>query len=80
MTHQQYRTAEPDPDCQLCDGPTLLIRLFPPECRPTHRWLQCQVKRRNIPSVKVGHLRFYIPAVVRTALQERNTIKARATR
>jgi len=60
-----------DPDLQLVDGPTLLQRLFPEQCRPTHRWLQTQIKRKAIPSTKIGHLRFYIPAAVRGALEKR---------
>lgn len=68
-----------NPDLQLVDGPTLLEVIFPERCRPTHRWLQHQVKRRNIPSIKCGHLRFYVPAAVRTALQEK-TVHARGRR
>lgn len=54
-----------DPELQLVDGPTLLQRLFPEQCRPTHRWLQTRVQSKAIPSTKIGHLRFYIPAAVR---------------
>ena len=57
-----------DPELQLVTGPALLVRLFPSDCRPTHRWLQHQVKCHRIPSVKVGHLRFFIPAQVRSAM------------
>jgi len=64
-------TAGIDPDLQLIDGPMLLQRLFPEQCRPTLRWLQTQNRQRTIPSTKIGHLRFYVTAAVRTALASR---------
>lgn len=71
---------QPDPDLQLVDGPTLLTILFPENCRPTHRWLQHQTKNKRIPSVKVGHLRFFVPAQVRSTLAEKQTVRARGAR
>jgi hypothetical protein len=68
-----------DPDFQLVNGTTLLRRLFPEQCRPTTRWLQTQVRRKSIPSTKIGHLRFFIPAAVRTSL-EKTTTHARGGR
>lgn len=76
MTKMEKAVETISPDLQLVDGPTLLLRLFPQKCRPTHRWLQHMVRRRNVSSIKVGHLRFFVPAAVRTELMEK-TIHAR---
>lgn len=39
---------------QLVSGETLLEILFPPDERPTLRWLRDQTKLRNIPYRKIG--------------------------
>jgi uncharacterized protein YbaR (Trm112 family) len=61
----------PDLNSQLVDGPKLLEILFPPDCRPTLRWLRDQQKARRIPFVKIGRLVFFSPANVRTALEKK---------
>jgi uncharacterized protein YbaR (Trm112 family) len=60
-----------DLNSQLVDGPKLLEILFPPDCRPTLRWLRDQQKARRIPFVKIGRLVFFSPANVRTALEKK---------
>jgi hypothetical protein len=59
-----------NPDLQLVPAQKLLELLWPPDCRPSLRWLRDQQKRRRIPSIKLGHLVFFIPDDVRNALRE----------
>ena len=59
-----------NPDLQLVPAQKLLELLWPPDCRPSLRWLRDQQKRRRIPSVKLGHLVFFIPADVRNSFRE----------
>jgi hypothetical protein len=80
MSTTTNETHHTDPELQLVDGPTLLKMLFPENCRPTHRWLQHQVKRKAIPSTKIGHLRFFVPRVVRTTLEQRHSCRTRGVR
>ncbi|HET7624382.1 MAG TPA: hypothetical protein VFM25_03885 [Verrucomicrobiae bacterium] len=53
---------------QWVDGRKLLEILFPPDCRPTMRWLRDQQKSRSIPFVKIGRLVFFRPAQVRESV------------
>jgi len=57
---------------QLVDGTTLLQILFPPECRPTLRWLRDRQATRTLPFVKIGHLVFFNPDKVREHLELQN--------
>jgi hypothetical protein len=57
---------------QMVDGPTLLEILFPPNCRPTLRWLRDQQKAKRLPFVKIGRLVFFIPDNVRAAMARQN--------
>ena len=59
-----------NPDLQLVPAQKLLELLWHPDCRPSLRWLRDQQKRRRIPSVKLGHFVFFIPADVRNVLRE----------
>jgi hypothetical protein len=61
---------------QAVSGEKLLEIIFPPECRPTLRWLRDQQKTRRIPFVKIGRLVFFFPDQVRDALLQQQT-KAR---
>lgn len=67
-------TAAHDLDSQLVSGKQLLEILFPPESRPTLRWLRDQQKERTIPHMKVGRLVFFSPRNVRAALRDRHSI------
>jgi hypothetical protein len=76
-------TKMPDPaaqaidlNLQLVNGPTLLELLFPEPCRPTLRWLRDQQRARRIPYTKIGRLVFFVPAQVRAALDQKQTIRA----
>jgi len=60
---------------QYVNGEKLLEILFPPDCRPTVRWLQDQRAARRIPFVKIGRLVFFSPAQVRKALENRANFK-----
>jgi len=53
----------------LVDAEGLLRAIFPPECRPSRRWLDRQKKARRIPFIKLGGLVFYSPEKVRMALE-----------
>ena len=56
-------------DFGLVKGSRLLEIIFPEaDSRPSLRSLERYVKRRRIPSIKLGRLRFYSPADVRRAL------------
>jgi hypothetical protein len=58
-------------DFGFVDGNRLLGIVFPDEgSRPSLRWLERRVKRREIPSVKLGRMRLYSPEQVRIALVE----------
>jgi uncharacterized protein YbaR (Trm112 family) len=60
---------------QLVDAEKLLEILFPPECRPTLRWLRERQKKRDIPFVKLGRLIYFNPASVQDALAKQPTAK-----
>ncbi len=64
-------------DSQLVNGPRLLKLLFAEEGRPSLRWLREQQKRRVIPYIKIGHRVYFDPVKVRSALDQRNTVKHR---
>jgi len=57
---------------QFVDGPTLLKLLFPPECRPTKRWLHDQMDSKRIPFIKIGRLVFFDPEQVREKWNSKN--------
>jgi hypothetical protein len=63
---------------QLVDAPGLLNALWHCEARPSLRWLRSQQRRRTVPYIKISGRVFFSPAAVRTALEERYTIKGRA--
>jgi len=60
---------------QLVDGVKLLEVLFPPESRPTLRWLRDQQKLRRVSYRKIGRLVFFDVNEVREAWRDRFTIK-----
>ena len=62
---------------QLVDAARLLEILFDERSRPSLRWLREQQRRRTIPDIKIGHLVRFNPALVREALEERNTVAPR---
>lgn len=63
---------------KLLDGPQLLVELFPPEARPSLRWLRTQTKQRNIPFIRCGgRLVFFDPEAVRSHLLQNFTVEAR---
>jgi hypothetical protein len=62
---------------QAVNGKRLLEILFPPDSRPTHRWLQKQQQLRRIPFVKIGKCVWFFPDQVREAMIQRFTIKQR---
>jgi len=62
---------------KLVDVRGLLEGLFPPECRPTPRWVRDQQKRGTIPYVRLGRLIFFDIDQVREAIARRHTIKSR---
>lgn len=68
-------TTEPTqiPKSQFVDAEELLKLLFPPESRPTIRWLRERQKRRDIPFIKMGRLVFFIPSQVQEALVKKQT-------
>ena len=67
----------PSESNQLVDGPRLLELLFDAQNRPCLRWLGYQRSRRTIPYLKIGRLIRYDPRVVRQALDERCSVRAR---
>jgi uncharacterized protein YbaR (Trm112 family) len=72
LTFNQHADTEtPQLSSQYVNGPRLLEILFPPECRPTMRWLRDQQKARRIPFIKLGRLVFFCPAAVRAALENK---------
>jgi len=72
------QATEAAPDFGLVKGGRLLEIIFPEvDSRPCIRWLERQVKRRRIPSIKLGRLRFYSPADVRRALFEQQLVTRR---
>lgn len=64
---------QPDIEKQAVSGEKLLEIIFPPECRPTLRWLRKQQKIRRVPFVKIGRLVFFFPDQVREALLQQQT-------
>ena len=56
---------------KLICGQQLLDQLFEPNSRPSLRWLRSQTKAKTIPSIKIGHLRFFDITAVRAALAAR---------
>ncbi len=55
----------------LVDGETLLKIGFPVEkCRPCLATLERRARAREIPSVRIGRLRYYSPAAVMAAWME----------
>lgn len=64
-----------NPPVQLVDAEKLLEILFPPDCRPTLRWLRERQKKREIPYVKLGRLVYFDPARVQESLAKQPTAK-----
>lgn len=64
-----------NPPVQLVDAEKLLEILFPPDCRPTLRWLRERQKKREIPYVKLGRLVFFNAASVHDSLAKQPTSK-----
>jgi hypothetical protein len=64
-----------NPPVQLVDAEKLLEILFPPDCRPTLRWLRERQKKREIPYVKLGRLVYFDPARVQESLAKQPTSK-----
>jgi hypothetical protein len=62
---------------KLVDVHGLLEELFPPECRPTPRWVRDQQKHKTIPFVRLGRLIFFDVNQVREAIARRHTIKTK---
>lgn len=62
------------PGLQFVDAEQLLELLFPPESRPTIRWLRERQKRRDIPFIKLGRLVFFVPAQVQEALVKKQIL------
>jgi len=63
------RQPQPVPDFGLVTGGRLLEIIFPDaDSRPSLRSLARYVKRRRIPSIKLGAFRFFSPADVRRSL------------
>lgn len=59
------------PDFGLVTGSRLLEIIFPDaDSRPSLRSLARYVKRRRVPSIKLGAFRFFSPADVRRSLLE----------
>jgi hypothetical protein len=56
----------------------LLEALWEQDSRPSLRWLRTQQKNKAIPAIKVGRRVWFDPEQVRTALETRRTIRARA--
>lgn len=48
------------------DAPKLLETLFPPECRPSLRWLRDH--QRELPNIRIGRLVFFDPQLVKAHL------------
>jgi hypothetical protein len=65
---------KPDIEMQFVSGDQLLQILFPPETRPTLRWLRDRQKKRDVPSVKLGRRVFFVPALVRESLAKKSSL------
>ena len=70
--------SNPNPSHQLVDAPKLLELIFPPECRPTVRWVRERQRKREIPFVRLGRLVFFDVERVRESLTNHPTNAARA--
>jgi hypothetical protein len=69
QTAQAGQQPQVTTDFGLVRGCRLLEIIFPEaDSRPSLRSLERYVKRRRIPSIKLGRLRFYSPESVRGAL------------
>lgn len=66
----------PNPE-RLVDGPGLLVALFEPDSRPSLRWLEREVEKKNIPVYRLGRLVRFDPSLVRQALERNFLVKAR---
>ena len=64
---------------KLVSGPQLLDELFDPNCKPSLRWLRSQTKSKSIPHIRIGHLVFFDPEMVRSALARKNLVRHRTT-
>ncbi len=62
---------------KLVNAEQLLDSLFDPQARPSIRWLRTQTKARTIPHIRIGHLVFFDPDMVRMALAEKNLVQGR---
>ena len=62
---------------KLVTGEQLLDQLFDPQARPSTRWLRTQIKERNIPFVRIGHLVFFEVEMVRVVLAEKHLVRHR---
>ncbi len=63
---------------KLVGAEKLIELLWEESAAPSLRWLRSQQAARTIPSVKVGRRGWFDPEQVRTALETRRTIRARA--
>ena len=63
--------------CKLVTAEQLLDELFSPEARPSIRWLRNQTKGKAIPFIRIGHLVFFDPEMVREALATKNLVRGR---
>jgi hypothetical protein len=61
-------------DKKLVNRDTCMAILFDPDSRPCPRTFDTWKKQKLIPYVKIGHLCFYDPEAVRTALNIHFTI------
>lgn len=67
------------PNFGLVRGPRLLEIIFPEkDSRPSLKSLERYVKRRLVPSVKLGRQRFYSPPAVREALLSKTSSRGGA--
>jgi hypothetical protein len=62
---------------KLVNAKTLLELLWDEDSRPSLRWLRTQTKAKALPFVRMGHLIFFYPPDVRSALDRKYTIRAR---
>lgn len=62
---------------KLVTAEQLLELLFTPEAKPSLRWLRNQTKAKSIPFVKIGHLVFFEPDMVRETLKNRFLVRSR---
>lgn len=61
---------------KLVNGQQLLEIMFPPNARPSLRWLLDMRRRRRVPFYKLGHLVFYDPVKVREHWTRTGVVRA----